>query len=267
MARVISSLALMASLAAATAAEKVTITGTVRNEDGEGLVGAEIEVYAMVRGQLHQVAAAKSGQGGAYEVKVAGVDVISHISYEHPGWQPCLVCDVSARAGDDQVIHKVLPDRQGPERFLPILEQVHEYEVLYYFERELAGPGADDVTVRQATRRKYLKRILGMPDPLRYGPDPRPTPPADSRRDPQRDVISGMKPDEKAVLARKIGELFELYGIPRLGGLHLTQWETAYSAADGVPTRAVARIIMAPARTMCIATALWSGAESYPTSK
>jgi hypothetical protein len=168
--------------------------------------------------------------------------VISDISYDHPAWQPRLVRDVSARAGDDQVIHKVLLDRQGPRRFLPILEQVHEYEDLYYMERELAGPGVAEVNVRQAARRKYLPRILAMPDPLRYGADPRPTAPRDPDRDPQRTIVSAMNSNQQGVLTRKIGELFELYGIPRLGALHLTQWETVYKAADGTPTRAVVQI-------------------------
>jgi hypothetical protein len=185
---------------------------------------------------------ATSGPGGAYKVKVAGVDVISDISFDHSGWQPRLVHDVSARTGDDQVIHKVLLDRQGPRQFLPILEQVHVYEGLYYLERELAGPGADKAAVSRAARGKYLERILAMPDPLRYGPDPRPAPPADPKRDPQRGIVKNLEPDQRALLDRKIGELFELYGIPRLGDLHLTQWEAAHSGADGVPTRDVVRI-------------------------
>lgn len=119
---------------------------------------------------------------------------------------------------------------------------MHEYEGLYYLERELAGPDADEVAVRRAARRKYMKRILSMPDPLRYRPDPRATAPADPDRDPQRTIVNDMKPDQQALLDRKIGELFALYGIPRLGDLHLTRWATAVILEDGLPAQAVVRI-------------------------
>jgi hypothetical protein len=206
-------------------------------------VGAEIEVYAVVGGRLKQVVAAKSVRGGAYNITVSDIDVISDISYDHAGWQPRVVRDVSARSGDDEVIHKVLLDRQGPKRFLPILEQVHEYEGLYYLGRELAGPDASEVSVRQAARKKYLSRILAMPDPLRHGPDPRTTPPADPDRDPQRAIVSKLRPDEQALLADKIADLFELYGIPRYGDLHLTRWKTTMVLSDGRPSQAFVTIV------------------------
>jgi hypothetical protein len=125
-----------------------------------------------------------------------------------------------------------LLQKQGPLRFLPILEQVHEYEELYYLERERAGSGVSGNVVQQAVRVKYEDRIRSMPDPRRVNLQPA----------KQQKIVDEMTDEQRRVLARKMDELFSLYGISIDDDLRQSRWDTTYVAPGGQRIRAVVTI-------------------------
>jgi hypothetical protein len=218
----------------------VTIEGIVRDRDGNGLAATTIEVYAVVGGQLEVVGKTTSREEdarrgkprGYYRIEVASEAVITAVSYDNDAWQPRVVKDLSGRAGDNHVINKVLLQRQGPIAFLPILQQVHEYEELYYLERELAGSKMSVDQIGRAARIKYEDRMRSMPDPRRSSLQPA----------KQQQIVAEMTEEQRQVLARKMDELFSLYGISRDSDLRQSRWDTTYMAPTGQRVRAVVTI-------------------------
>jgi hypothetical protein len=218
----------------------VTIEGIVRDRDGNGLAGTIIEVYAIVGGQLEVVGKTTSREEdtrtgkprGYYHISVTSEQLISAVSYDNDAWQPRVVKDLSGRAGDNHVINKVLLQKQGPVGFLPILEQVHEYEELYYLERERVGSGTSGDAVQRAVRVKYEERIWSMPDPRRANLQPA----------KQQKIVEQMTDEQRRVLARKMDELFSLYGISMDGDLRQSRWDTTYVGPGGQRIRAVVTI-------------------------
>jgi len=218
----------------------VTIEGIVRDRDGNGLAGTIIEVYAIVGGQLEVIGKTTSQGGdtrtgrprGYYHVSVTSEQLITAVSYDNDAWQPRVVKDLSGRAGDNHVINKVLLQKQGPIGFLPILQQVHEFEELYYLARERVGPAVSAHEVQRAVRVKYEERIRSMPDPRRANLQPA----------KQQKIVEQMTDEQRRVLARKMDELFSLYGISMDGDLRQSRWDTTYVAPGGQRIRAVVTI-------------------------
>jgi len=218
----------------------VTIEGIVRDRDGNGLAATTIEVYAIVGGQLEIVGKTTSREEdtrtgkprGYYRIEVTPEPVITAVSYDNDAWQPRVVKDLSGRAGDNHVINKVLLQRQGPVAFLPILQQVHEYEELYYLERELTGSKMPVDQIRRAARVKYEDRIRSMPDPRRSNLQPA----------KQQEIVAKMTEEQRQVLAGKMDELFSLYGISIDSDLRPSRWDTTYITAAGQRVRAVVTI-------------------------
>jgi hypothetical protein len=204
---------------------------------GNGLPSTIVEVYAVVDGQLGIIGKTVSGEAdrrtrkpqGYYRVSVPSGKLIAAVSYNNDAWQPRLVKDVSGQTGDDHVINKVLLDRQGPVSFLPILEQVHQYQELYYLERELAGTFASAEDVRRSMRAKYQDRILSMPDPRR----------TNQQSPKQKEIVSRMTDEQRQVLSQKMDELFHLCGIPLHSYLQRSRWMTTYVSPGGDPVRAM----------------------------
>jgi hypothetical protein len=125
-----------------------------------------------------------------------------------------------------------LLQKQGPIGFLPILEQVHEYEELYYLERERVGSGVSGDEIQRAVRVKYEDRIRSMPDPRRVNLQPA----------KQQKIVDEMTDEQRRVLVRKMDELFSLYGISVDGDLRQSRWDTTYVAPGGQRIRAVVTI-------------------------
>ena len=190
----------------ATAANAVTISGFVRNSDGEGLPNTIIRVFAEVDGEITEIATTTSLQSpeGYYEVTVVPEGVITAVGYDNAAWQPRVVKNISGVDGDDHVIHKVLLSKQGPMKFLPILEQIHEYAELFHLQLAVDSDSESMSDIQSKMRSRFVDRIVAMPDPRRGQDQPQ----------KQRGIIAEMKPEQQKILARELEELFQLYGLP-----------------------------------------------------
>ncbi len=222
--------ALVLVLLSATAANAVNISGYVRNRDGEGLLNTTIRVFAPVNGEVKEIAKTKSRESprGYYEVDVfpEGLIILA-VGYDNDAWQARVVKNISGVSDDDHVINMILLNKQGPLKFLPILEQIHEYKELFHLELAVAGDRTPLSRVQARMRSRFKERILAMPDPRR----------SDSQPPKQREVIVALRPAQRRILAREMKELFNLYGIDIGSDLRNKRWDTTYREAESeVPT-------------------------------
>jgi hypothetical protein len=134
-------------------------------------------------------------QDGRYSFRVPNGTTIVRIEYDHPQWHPRFVEELSAQAGDDQIVNKVLPNRNGPERFDVIIDQLATYERFYVL-------GIAQGMSRAQLLQQYGGRIVQIPDPARRNQGPE-----------QAATIQRLSPAERAVVASGIGAILELYGI------------------------------------------------------
>jgi membrane-associated protease RseP (regulator of RpoE activity) len=198
--------ALGIALACCAAARAVTIKGVVRNTDYVALSGTTVRVFrAGAGGRPMLIERTKTEGDGSYSISLPPGGPIVRIEYDHPAWHVRVVEEVSGFRGDDQVINKLLPKKEGPKSFDLIVDQIMVYDRIHVVE-EFGGVEAfDESEQRQRKaqlRDQYGDRILSIPHPLRrrvQGAE-------------QQEVIDGLSPVQREVVDRLMGDLLFRYG-------------------------------------------------------
>lgn len=203
-----------------TQALAVTIEGYVRNREGAFQERTEVTAFAFVRGSLvlvgsdftHDNPDTAETDPGFYrlDIRTPGVAVVASVRYDNHAWQPRLIRDLTGElaggAPIKHVINKVLLDKRGPLTFLQILEQIHEYEQLFYLQMMLDKGLKSTEQTKLELRNRFKDRICSMPDPRRVLFQPA----------EQQAIIKNLKQADSSklpILSKKLHDLFELYGI------------------------------------------------------
>ena len=180
----------------------IRISGVVLSEDNKVLPNTTVTAEAANGTALDSDV---TGADGTYSLNVPSGNSIRRVIYNNPAWHVRLVEELSGRPGDNNVINKLLLDRNGPESFELIVDQIMIYDRLRIFDEYSKAEAVDDAYLRQKERQlqaKYGDRVLRIPHPLRrrlQGPN-------------QNAVIDGLTPAQRNVVNRLMGDLLFRYG-------------------------------------------------------
>jgi hypothetical protein len=170
---------------------QVTLKGVVRNPHGGALSGTTVRVFLKDGRREEQV----TGNDGRYSFSIPAGATIGLVEYDNPQWHPKYVEELSGQPPDNQVINKVLSDRNGPQQFDVVVDQLLVYEHFYI-------TGVTKGQSRAALRRRFGARIRNIPDPART-----------DQGEKQVSAIAKWTPAQRAVISDLVGDVLDLYGI------------------------------------------------------
>ena len=94
-------------------------------------------------------------------------------------------------ARENQAIDKLLPEKEGPENYLDILNQIDTYEFVYNF---VSGVGLVGYTTDSLVR-DYRDRVASIPNPRKpQGPN-------------QKKAVADMSEPQRAIVAQRLDSL------------------------------------------------------------